>query len=106
MVSCTSPTLSPHRICKVCVSIASLLLRSNHHIDAIHIDGSSYVSASTTVEYAQISPECRLRKVLPSEIDNFAFVGLTGNNDMNCSVPSVINSEYESLVDVMNLSNL
>jgi len=63
-------------------------------------------TAVTTVECAHISPECHPRIALPPETDDSAFVDLTGDRDVDCSVSSVIRSEYQNPVDATSPTNL
>ena len=105
MAQYTSPTMSYYRTYKVCFSISTLLLlHSNHHIDAIDIDENMYALASTAHEHHQIGPECRSQIELLLGTENFAFVDLTGDDDMDYAAPS--HGECQDRLDLMNLSNL
>jgi hypothetical protein len=67
-------------------------------IDTMDLEENMYALASAAHEQSQISHACRSQMELPLRIEDFAFVDLTGDGDMDHGVFSA--SECQELIHV------
>lgn len=86
-----------HGTSKVCLSNSTLLLiLPNNFKDTMNMEENMYALASTADMHYQLGRQCRSPVDPPLAIENFTFIDLPGDDDVDHWTP--VHSDYQELV--------